>query len=257
MTIVFGFLTWLTGDWKQWGAVGLGTYAAFSWSQSIRRRDPPLHRLTWRTPAFMLVIGCFSAVGMLNAAVLFWVTPFAIRVHGMAPSHAGLKLGTTIAVCSTIGAIGGGMLADRWRRVDPRSPVWMGIIALVAPMPLAFVMFLTTNTELFLGMTALFALMCSVALGAAGALVQELVLPRMRGAASAIYGLCVTLLSSALGPYVAGKVSAVTGSLATGVLSLYAVVPIALIGYLALGRTVVRAEVTRLERARSAGEVAC
>ena len=57
---------------------------------------------------------------------------------------------------------------------------------------------------------------------------QSLVLPRMRGVATAIFFLGTTLLGLALGPFTAGFVSEATGSLAQGVIATLAVVPIGL-----------------------------
>src|SRR5687768_11115952 len=37
----------LTGDTLQWLAIGLGTYAVFSWSQSLKMRDPATYKLIW------------------------------------------------------------------------------------------------------------------------------------------------------------------------------------------------------------------
>src|SRR3546814_20476539 len=76
---------------------------------------------------------------------------------------------------------------------------------------------------------ALAGLLASGALGAAAATTQDLVLPRMRGTATATFFLSTTLVGLALGPYMAGQVSAMTHSLSTGVLSTLAIVPFGLI----------------------------
>jgi MFS family permease len=67
------------------------------------------------------------------------------------------------------------------------------------------------------------------ALGAAAASSQALVLPRMRGVATATFFLATTLVGLGLGPFMAGYVSAINGDdLATGVLSTLVVTPIGL-----------------------------
>ncbi|HEX8061728.1 MAG TPA: MFS transporter, partial [Allosphingosinicella sp.] len=55
VSIATGFLIWLTGDWPQWLAYGLGVYAIFSWVQSLRHRDGPTHRLIWASPTLIML----------------------------------------------------------------------------------------------------------------------------------------------------------------------------------------------------------
>jgi MFS-type transporter involved in bile tolerance (Atg22 family) len=85
-------------------------------------------------------------------------------------------------------------------------------------------------------------------------LIQEIVAPRMRGQAAALFGLCVTLLNFAIGPYLVGKVSTVSGSLTTGVLAILALAPFAGAGLWTASRYVREAEENRVELARAAGE---
>jgi MFS family permease len=97
--------------------------------------------------------------------------------------------------------------------------------------------------------------LASAALGAAAATTQDLVLPRMRGTATGTFFIGTTLIGLALGPYLAGYVSTVTGDLATGMLSLLVTVPVALVAAIAAYRLLPAAEASRAERARAAGEV--
>ena len=62
--------------------------------------------------------------------------------------------------------------------------------------------------------------------GAAVATLQDLVLPRMRATAGATYILGTTMVGLALGPYFAGKMSVLTGSLAIGIAALYVMPPL-------------------------------
>ena len=78
----------------------------------------------------------------------------------------------------------------------------------------------------------------------------------MRGTATATFFLSTTLVGLALGPYMAGQVSAMSGSLSTGGLSLLIAVPIGLLLLIFAYRSVPEAERTVMERARAAGEAA-
>ena len=103
----------------------------------------------------------------------------------------------------------------------------------------------------------------ATALGAAAATTQDLVLPRMRGTATAAFFLGTTLVGLSFGPYMVGLISDLAGTmvngksvgdLRTGILSLIGVAPIALALLLAAYRMLPYAERTIVERARAAGE---
>ena len=93
------------------------------------------------------------------------------------------------------------------------------------------------------------------ALGAAAATSQSLVLPRMRGVATATFFLATTLVGLALGPFLAGWVSASNGGdISLGVRSTLWAVPIGLACLIAAIRLVPAASASLLARAEAAGE---
>ena len=115
-------------------------------------------------------------------------------------------------------------------------------------------MFTTHSFPLFVAGYAVFALTGQAWTGATAALAQELVLPRMRGSSSSAFSLWTLLIHLAVGPYAAGKVSEVTGSLSTGVLSIYVLAPFGLVGLWLGARWLAQDEATLTERAVAAGE---
>jgi MFS family permease len=123
----------------------------------------------------------------------------------------------------------------------------------LAAIPLV-IAFTTTNKDLYFWLFPIMTILSSAALGPAAASVIDLVLPRMRGTATATFFIGTTLLGLAMGPYVAGYMSKVTGDLATGVLSLLAFAPISLAALLVAYRILPKAEASLLDRARAAGE---
>jgi MFS family permease len=90
--------------------------------------------------------------------------------------------------------------------------------------------------------------------GVAAATTQDLVLPRMRGAATATFFIGTTLFGLGLGPWFTGFVSAMTGNLATGVLALLLMAPVTIVTLFTVYRLLPAAEASRLDRARAAGE---
>lgn len=256
--LVIGGIAYLmadfTGNAQQWGAVGIGYYAIFSWASTLKRRDEPTFTLIWGTPAFLTTILGYGMVAFMSYAASFWAAPYAIRILEEAPSTAGWWIGGPGALGGFLGVIMGGRAADWLRERMPTGRLFVVAFGLTAAAPFLFIMFTTLDPTIFYIAAFLQSLFGSSALGAAAATSQDLVLPRMRGTATATFFLATTLVGLALGPYMAGQVSTMTGSLSTGGLSLLIAVPIGLILLFVAYRTVPTAERTLLDRARAAGE---
>ena len=244
----------LTGKVPQWAAVGIGAYAVLSWATSLRVRDYPTFKLIWGTPAFLYTIFGYGLIAFVSYGLALWAAPYAERVLGQPKALAGLFLGGGAAAAGFIGVITGGWLADRWRKVNPAGRVLVIMVGAIGPIIPVIISYNTANPALFYVMSFCSGVLGSSALGAAAAQSQDLVLPRMRGTATATFFISTTLVGLALGPYMAGFVSTVTGSLRTGILSLLVVSPVAFILLLLAYRAVPEAEHTVVERARAAGE---
>lgn len=245
----------LTGDTLQWGAIGIGLYSVFSWSQSLKHRDPPTYALIWGTPTFLLAIVGFGSIAFVTYAVGFWASPYAIRTFGADPAIVGLIIGGAGAGGGFLGVIIGGRLADWAKTKNPAGDILVAALAVLIPTPLMLLVFTATDISVFyLGFIPM-AIINSCWVGIAAATSQNLVLPRMRGAATATYFLGTTLIGLGLGPYFAGKMSLVTGSLGTGILSLLIAGPVTLTCLYYVYRKLPLAETTRVERAAAAGEV--
>jgi MFS family permease len=257
----------VTGDWPQWLAYGLGVYAVFSWVQSLRHRDLPTHRLIWGTPTVIMLAIAFGSISFMTYAISFWAPPYLLRTFYTGPAdaarilegmtardEASLILGWTAAIAAAIGVISGGVISDLWRRRDARGRLFVNMLAVVLPMPAVFVMFTTDSLATFYWASPFAQLFGSAWVGAAVASLQDVVLPRMRATAGATYVLGTTMVGLALGPYFAGKMADVTGSLSSGIFWLYIVPPFTLIALWLGSRRIAELEATRVERAREAGE---
>ena len=257
----------ITGDVPQWLALGLGAYAAASWAQSLKQRDPPTYALIWGTPTFLLALTAFGSISFVGYASAFWTVPYVIRSFvvpiaalGDPPWYAtkdfaALTLGGVGSAGGFIGVITGGWLADRARRWHLSGRIAVASLAALVPLPFFVVMFTTADIRVFYLSDIPTAIFGSCYVGIAAATSQDLVLPRMRGAATATYFIGTTLIGLGLGPYFAGAVSKVSSSLATGILSLLIVVPLTLSCLWLVWRKLPAAEASRVLRARAAGEV--
>ena len=238
----------------QWTAVGIGAYAVYSWGSTLRRTDPPTYALILGTPAFLLTVLAYGLNAFLSYSVSFWASPYALRTFGVSESEVGWLVGSIGASAGFLGVIAGGWAADKLRARHPAGRLWVVIFGAIAPIPAVAIAFTTRDLTLFYAMLFPAQALSSCALGAAAATTQDLVLPRMRGTATASFFIGTTLIGLALGPYLAGRVSALTGDLATGVLSLLVTVPIALIAAIVAARLLPRSEASARERAAAAGE---
>jgi MFS family permease len=250
-----------TGATLQWICIAFGYYAVFSWASSLRERDPATFALIWGSPAFLATILGYGCVAFLSYASTAFGPIYAQEVLGESAASTGFWVGGAGAVGGFLGVILGGRMSDMLKLrneagriivvafglLAPVIPVWVAFTTIAAPGDADFTRFIIAAT--------LANLVASSALGAAAATTQDLVLPRMRGTATATFFLATTLVGLALGPYLAGQVSASTGSLSTGVLSVLLIVPIGLALLWLAYRSVPAAAASVVDRARAAGEV--
>lgn len=249
-------LIWIDGPGSryQWLAVAIGGYAVFSWASALRRRDPPTFALIVATPAFCWVVLAYGLNAFLAYAVAGFAPSYAAHVFGVTAREAGLWIGGPAILAGFLGVTLGGIAADRLRQRRPTGRILVVLFGALAPIAPIVIAFTTADKALFYAMLPLAQLTGSTALGAAAAASQDLVLPRMRGTATAAFFIGTTLIGLALGPYLAGRIADLTGSLTTGILALLATAPLALAATLAALRHVPAAEASREARARAAGE---
>ncbi|NNM76639.1 MFS transporter [Sphingomonas sp. ID1715] len=244
-----------TGDGPQWIAIGLGAYAVFSWASSLRTRDPATFRLIWGTPAFLYTAIGYGLISFVSYSVAAFGALYAETVLGQPKTLVGFYLGGGAAAGGFLGIVLGGRIADwaKQRRAWGRVPVILS--GTLLPLPFLVYAFTTSNIVGFYIANFMMSGLASAALGPAGATTQDLVLPRMRGTATATFFIATALIGLGLGPYFTGYVSKVSGgNLQLGLLSLLVVAPISVTLLLLAWRTVPKAEASVVDRARSAGE---
>ncbi|MEM1133883.1 MAG: MFS transporter [Pseudomonadota bacterium] len=254
ISLIAALFIFATGDYEQWIALGIGYYAIWSWALQLQQNDAPTFSLIWGSPAFMCTIFGYGTVAFASYAITLNAPIYAIRELGIAPADAGLWIGGPGALGGFLGITIGGRIADRLKQSYASGRLWVvlfGVLAPVLPMVIAFT---TDNVPLFYLLNFIMSLFASSALGAAAATTQDLVLPRMRGVATATFFLATTLFGLSLGPYMVGAVSDATESLVTGVLSLLVIAPIGAALLIAAIKLLPQAERTVMPRAKAAGE---
>jgi len=251
--LAFALIT-VTGSVAQWCAVGIGAYAVYSWASALRARDPATFALIWKTPAFRHVTLGYGLIAFMAYSSAAFGPLYAETVLRESKKAIGFWLGGGAALAGFLGIVIGGRISDVLRRTRANGRVLIVIVGSAGPVIPIILAYTTTSVPLFYAMSFMAGLLAPAALGAAAATTQDLVLPRMRGTATATFFIGTAMIGLALGPYLAGLVSKISGSLSTGVLSMLAVIPVSLICLILAMRSVPRAEATLIERARAAGE---
>ena len=255
-------LTKTVGSPEQWIALGIGLYAFFSWVQALKYRDPATFALVFATKSMMFGLVGFASCAFFTYGASYWAAPFFLRVHGESTASVGTWLGLTAITAGWFGVTAGGVISDWLKNRSPYGRLFCGLFAATAPVPTAFVLFTTPDVQIAYYANFAFTIFSSFWIGSAIALCNELVIPRMRGTASATYILVVTFIGLALGPFTIGRISTSLelGGMASGEalrsgilwgLGGYAVA----VTFLLLSMRYIKAdETSRLERARAFGE---
>ena len=183
--------------------------------------------MTFGSRAFVAVVVAYGLNALVGYSMAAFAPSYARRSFGLSADEVGLWVGLPAAIAGFIGVTMGGRIADALRRRHVSGRIAVILFGAIAPAFFIVAAFTASSAGLFFLFNVLTIASGSSALGAAAATTQDLVLPRMRGSATAIFFVGTTLLGLAIGPYMAGRISSLSGSLATGILSLLVTVPVA------------------------------
>ncbi|HYC55400.1 MAG TPA: MFS transporter [Candidatus Binatia bacterium] len=209
----------ITGDGAQWSALGIGVYAAASWTQSLRLRHPQDADIVVGNPTLRWIALGFGFLSFASYGIGYWVAPFFLRAHGVSMSEVGLYVGGAAAAAGWVGVTAGGALADWWHQRSPYGRLYTGMLSAVLPFPLLLLM-LTTEHKLVAYVANIpLTMTASLWIGAGISTVHDLVPARLRGVAGAAYLLVLTFVGLALGPYGMGKMSILLGGLRPAMLT--------------------------------------
>jgi MFS family permease len=195
------------GGAAQWCALGVGVYAALSWVQGLALRDPPTFASLFRSRALLWACVGFPCLAFVGYGFGFWMPPFFLRVHGASAAEVGTWIGLTGSAGGWLGVTAGGLLSDRLRQRWAQGRLAVGVLGGVATAPLALALLAAEGRWNAYALHFALAIAAALWVGSAAATVNELVLPRMRAAASAFYLLMVTFIGLALGPWTIGRLS--------------------------------------------------
>lgn len=226
IAIFAGIMSLALGNALQFTLLAIGYYAIFSWASASRQKDRNTFAATWGSAPFMAILLAYSAISYIGYTSVLWAAPYAERTFALSKSELGVLIGSANALGGFLGVIAGGVLADRFAARHENARLLVPLGALVLPVPLILIGYSTGSITIFVISNFFTQMATASALGACAAASQALVAPQMRGTATAIFLLGPTMIGLAFGPFMAGHVSELTGSLALGVKSsLVAAIP--------------------------------
>jgi MFS family permease len=113
-------------------------------------------------------------------------------------------VGLLTTICGFTGTMVGGVLADMLGRYTSRATIYVCLGSVLLSAPSAVLMVVADDIAEIYRYLALFLLTSSACYGVGPMMINSLVMPRMRGLASAVYLIIITFLGVALGPYTIG-----------------------------------------------------
>jgi MFS family permease len=217
----------LLGELAAWQAtfliVGLPGLAVAIWAATLREPDRrvtasdtqvvvPLSQALAFLRANSRFFGAhflgFSMLTLAFNAVVFWMAPYLMRVHGLTPAQFGTTLGVILAAGGALGVLTGGAFADLLRRRGVSSAeLWPGVVSAVAITPLGIATAQAGNSDTALLVFAGFMFFSSFAFAAAAAALQIVTPNRLRGQVSALYLFFVNLAGIGAGSFLTGWVN--------------------------------------------------
>lgn len=154
----------------------------------------------------------YSVLGMAFytfaiGGLAYWLPTFLTVTRGIEQVRATTLLGLTTLFAAVIGMSGGGWLADRWGKTNPRALFLIPGSALVASVPFILVaVYSTSEPWIFAGIFLAEALMF-INTGPCNAVIANVVMPNMRSAAYAVAIFGVHLLGDIWSPTLMGWVA--------------------------------------------------
>lgn len=157
-----------------------------------------------RTMLWVCIGGAAQLV--VVSALWSWLPSFLNRVHGVAPSQAGLRA-AIVVLAGAAGAVLWGALVDRAGARAPRRKLSTLAALCLASMAVLVFAFALAPRDAQFAWIALGGLLATCTVGPVSAIVIDVVHPGMRATGSSVLALFQNLFGLAAGPFIAGTLS--------------------------------------------------
>jgi hypothetical protein len=215
----------ITTNLVQWIAMAIAIYACVSWIQAARYRNPLSHRLIIHSAPFKLLCGVCGLLGIFLYSIGAFVFSYAKTYLAFGP-EMGVVLGAVAAISGCVGILGGGILADYFKRRHPAGRLYLLMVNVGLFAGFTAIQFTTPSQSVFLVAYAAALLVFTGWSPIMGASTQDLLPPELRGLGYGITGLATSIIGLGCGPYVVGFISDATGDLRVAILSMLAFAPL-------------------------------
>jgi MFS family permease len=200
----------------------------------------------FRTPTFVMVCAVGMLVAFAIAAFNHWLPLYLERVKHFSTAEASFWVGTLSAAGGLLGVLTGGVVGDLLARRTPAGHLITIGAGFIVSAPFGLTLLLHPDRRVFLPALLLAVFFLVLYIGSVNAVIHNVVHPRLRATAVAIFVFVVNLGGAAMAPTVVGLISG-RRSLQGAMLILPIMVFFA--GLIALAAvTVVGGDIRRVER---------
>lgn len=161
-----------------------------------------------RRSAYFPVLTGYSAMVIVNYALVIWVPTYFIRAHAMSPAEVGLSMGSMMLFAGTAGMFAGGLLSD-WlsRRGYKEAPLRVVLLSVVTQAPFFIGAMLMQDKAAALTLMGVAIFLLTMNGGLQGATFQLLTPSKMHGQMVAVYLVVANVVGLGLGPIITGLIT--------------------------------------------------
>lgn len=197
--VIVALLVWFTLPEPRDRRQGASTAAPASAGADLRR--------LWSDRAYRQLVYGATLWMFVGYGAVQWVSAYFMRVHDLSVGEVGLIYGLAGAAASLVGAIAGGVLADRFARRSPAALALVPAFACFLAYPLQLPVFLLSDVPVMMGAAFVAGVALSAALPAMYAAFHAILEDRLRAFGIAVLLFVGNLVGMGLGPLVLGVVS--------------------------------------------------
>lgn len=170
---------------------------------------PHPYRSLLRIPTFWWIIVSGALHNFNMYALGNFIAPLVIRYHGVGLKQAGLVSMLIYGLSGIPGLLAGGFLADALGRKRKDGRLLLGTVCILLSVPLMVVALLQPPRAIapFVAFATLGCMLMYVYYSTVYAAIQDVVEPRLRGTAMALYFFAMYVLGASLGPLGTGMAS--------------------------------------------------
>jgi len=161
----------------------------------------------WQKKSFRHMSFAAGLTAFVGYGFVVWAPAFLIRSYGMSTGEVGTWFGLILGIPGGIGIALGGYLADRFGAKDTRWYLWTTAIALVACVPLNYVVYAADTAFVSLWAMVLPVLLGNFYQATTFSQTQGISSLRMRAVAAGILLFIINIIGLGLGPQLVGVIS--------------------------------------------------